>query len=115
MSSYCSNNRDDLIRCHAVLEDSGYTSRINTLSAYTEANRMISLHHTSFGLDRPPPQQHWRSKGITVSSDSVVSNSTVLTDKVSIKKTCIGDHCTVGEKSKVINCILMDHVQIGEG
>ena len=38
-----------------------------------------------------------------------------LGDKVSVKKSCIGQHCSIGDKSKIINSILMDHVNIGEG
>lgn len=51
-----------------------------------------------------------------VSGDCLVSTEGVLLgDKVSIKHSCIGQHCTIGEKSKILNCVIMDHVQIGEG
>ena len=50
-----------------------------------------------------------------VSSDSLTDVGVQLGDKVSVKKSCIGQHCSVGDKSKIINSILMDHVNIGEG
>lgn len=50
-----------------------------------------------------------------VSSDCLVGGGVQLSDKTSVKRSCIGEHCFIGDKSKVINCILMDHVQVGEG
>ena len=51
-----------------------------------------------------------------MSSDCLVSSEGVLLgDKVSIKRSCIGQHCSVGDKTKILNCVIMDHVQIGEG
>lgn len=51
-----------------------------------------------------------------VSGDCVVSSEGVLLgDKISIKHSCIGQHCSVGDKTKLLNCVIMDHVQIGEG
>ncbi len=43
-SGHARNNkefREDLVRCHALLVGSGFTTRVNTLSAFTEANRMV--------------------------------------------------------------------------
>ena len=50
-----------------------------------------------------------------MSSDSLTDVGVQLGDKVSVKKSCIGQHCSIGDKSKIINSILMDHVNIGEG
>ncbi len=54
-------------------------------------------------------------QGVSVSPDSQVASSAQLAEKVSVKKACIGEHCSIGERSKVINCVIMDHVNIGEG
>ena len=54
-------------------------------------------------------------QSVSISPDSLVAPTAQLGEKVSVKKACIGDHCTVGERSKVINCVIMDHVHIGEG
>jgi translation initiation factor eIF-2B subunit gamma len=45
----------------------------------------------------------------------VSSEGVALGDKVSIKHSCIGKYCIIGDKTKLLNCIIMDHVQIGEG
>ena len=36
-------------------------------------------------------------------------------ERVSVKRSVIGRHCTVGDKVKVANSIIMDHVSILEG
>ena len=50
-----------------------------------------------------------------MSSDSLTDVGVQLGDKVSVKKSCIGQHCSIGEKSKIMNSVLMDHVHVGEG
>ena len=54
-------------------------------------------------------------QGVSISPDSLVAPTAQLGEKVSVKKACVGEHCTIGERSKVINCVIMDHVHIGEG
>ncbi len=54
-------------------------------------------------------------QSVSVSPDSLVASTAQLAEKVSVKKACIGEHCSIGERSKVINCVIMDHVNIGEG
>lgn len=50
-----------------------------------------------------------------ISPDSLVASTVQLGEKVSVKKACVGEHCSIGDRSKVINCVIMDHVHIGEG
>lgn len=50
-----------------------------------------------------------------VSPDSLIDVGVQIGEKVNVKKSCIGQHCLIGEKSKLINCILMDHVTVAEG
>ena len=51
-----------------------------------------------------------------VSGDCLLAAEGVtLGEKISVKHSCIGQHCTIGDKTKILNCIIMDHVQIGEG
>ena len=38
-----------------------------------------------------------------------------LGERVSIKHSAVGNHCNIGDRSKITNCVLMDHVTIGEG
>ena len=39
----------------------------------------------------------------------------MVAEKVSIKSSVIGSHCVIGERSKLINCVIMDHVNINDG
>ncbi len=54
-------------------------------------------------------------QGVSLSTDSLVASTAHLAEKVSVKKACIGEHCSIGERSKIINCVIMDHVHIGDG
>ena len=45
----------------------------------------------------------------------VSGDGVVLGEKVSIKHSCLGQHCHIGDKTRIVNCIIMDHVHIGEG
>lgn len=45
----------------------------------------------------------------------MASDGLEMGDKVTIKQSSIGKKCSVGAKSKVNNCVLMDNVRIGEG
>ena len=40
----------DLIRCHALIVDQGITTRVNTLSTFTEANRMVGVVSITVGV-----------------------------------------------------------------
>ena len=35
-------------------------------------------------------------------------------DKVTVKQCAVGKGCTIGAKSKLNNCVIMDNVTIGE-
>ena len=52
---------------------------------------------------------------MSISPDSLVAATVQVGEKVSVKKACVGGHCSIGDRSKVINCVIMDHVHIGEG
>ena len=50
-----------------------------------------------------------------VGGDSLVGSSVQLAERASVKRSTIGHHCSIGDKSKIINCVLMDYVTVGEG
>lgn len=50
-----------------------------------------------------------------VSKDSMVGSSCKIGDRCSVKKTIIGNHCSLAANVKLTNCIVMDHVRIEEG
>ncbi|XP_011405789.2 PREDICTED: translation initiation factor eIF-2B subunit gamma-like [Amphimedon queenslandica] len=112
-SQYSSSPIPSPTQCHAhTITGAELCTRVNTVSLYMEANRMIGQHSSSFMLDSGTSGQGIKSSAI--SGDSVVDESTQLSDKVSVKRSMIGRHCVIGEKVKVINSVIMDHVVIGE-
>ena len=50
-----------------------------------------------------------------IGGDSLVGSSVQVAEKASIKRSTVGHHCTIGDKTRVINSILMDYVTLGEG
>lgn len=50
-----------------------------------------------------------------VSSDCSLGEGVQLGERVSVKHSAVGNHCHLGDKSKVTNSVMMDHVSIGEG
>lgn len=37
-----------------------------------------------------------------------------LGERVSVKHSAVGNHSNIGDKSKISNSVLMDHVSVGE-
>lgn len=52
---------------------------------------------------------------LQIGADCLVGDSSVIGEKVSIKRSVIGRHCSVGEKIKIVNSVILDHVNIGDG
>ena len=52
---------------------------------------------------------------IQIGTESLVGEGVTLGEKVSIKWSVIGSHCKIGERAKVTNCVIMDHVVIENG
>lgn len=52
---------------------------------------------------------------LQIGADCLVGESSHLSDKCSVKHSVIGQSCTIGEKVRITNCILMDNVTIREG
>ena len=43
---------------------------------------------------------------------SLVGKESVLEARVSVKSSSIGDRCVVGQKTKLLNCVVFDNVRI---
>lgn len=52
---------------------------------------------------------------IQVGPDSMVGSGSSIGEKVSIKKSTIGQHCVIKDRVKITNSVVMDHVTIHEG
>lgn len=116
------------MRCHACVIENQLCTRVNTIHAFQEANRLLSHNLADFGLQKISSKSKVcvccqcnvrLSYGLCkqgVSGDCwIASVGVLLGDKISIKHSCIGQHCSIGDKTKIVNCTVMDHVQIGEG
>ncbi len=72
-------------------------------------NREIPLH--SFD-----PHSPWvRLSGFQKKESSVVGEGTEVANKnITFKQCSIGAHCVIGQNAKLNNCVIMDHVTIGD-
>lgn len=131
--SSCGNSEQwwtQTMRCHACVIEDGICTRVNTIQSFQEANRLLPHKLAECGFQRTTGSITSRSKVNLdacvpcvdreplqgVGGDCLVSSEgVVLGEKVSIKHSCVGKHCTIGDKTKILNCTIMDHVQIGEG
>ena len=51
-------------------------------------------------------------KAFNIGKDCIVGLGVQIGPKTNIKKSTIGKYCKIGEKCRISNCILMDHVII---
>ena len=45
----------------------------------------------------------------------MLAEGVVIGEKTSVKRSVIGKHCTIGDKVKITNSVIMDYVSILEG
>jgi len=50
-----------------------------------------------------------------ISIDSIVGESTQISERTSIKRSVIGRHCVIGKMVKINGCVLLDHCVIEDG
>ncbi|XP_028327863.1 translation initiation factor eIF2B subunit gamma [Gouania willdenowi] len=99
------------LRCYVHIMDQGLCYRVNTLSAYIEANRMAPKF-----IEEPAVHPSAViSERFQMGSDSMIGAGCHVADKTSIKRSTIGISTTVKEKVKVTNSIIMHGVTIEEG
>eukprot|EP00842_Homolaphlyctis_polyrhiza_P003650 jgi/Hompol1/4286/HPOL_003567-RA len=117
------------VTCNAVVYRTGFTARANTLWSYTELNR-----HRIKSISSAPSATTTASTAATatatndlristnaeisprsqIGQDSMVGESTKVDERCSVKKSVLGNHCSVGKGVKITNCVIMDYVQIGD-
>lgn len=98
-------------RCYAQIMTEGFCIRVNTLSAYVEANRQIMKLRPAFISESLKVTTPTTPKS-QIGSDCLMGDNTKLSEKVSVKRSVLGQNCSIGEKSKIINSILMDNVTV---
>lgn len=96
----------------ALIDKNAIFIRVDSLSAYMEANRWVMKQKAqkSAGV-KPTPS----AKGAAaVGADSQVGDKTVLGDRTSIKKTVIGNNCVLGQRCRLNGCVILDNVKIAD-
>lgn len=131
------------IKCHAYLTDD-FCLRVNTLPSYAYINRQIEKLQTTISPTLKQPLLHKSvatNPDAQIGKDCLIGESTTIggktnqsttdiqinndnsTDKktkkyvksIIIKKSSIGRHCKIGANVRITNCILMNHVIVGDG
>ncbi|XP_055357820.1 translation initiation factor eIF-2B subunit gamma-like isoform X1 [Paramacrobiotus metropolitanus] len=106
------------VRCYAFLADTDLCFRVNTVTAFCEASRLLPRIIQAL-LPVPASFRYVHANATLigkaqVGADSIVGERTVIQDKVSIKKSVIGPNCKISEKAKISGCTIMNDVFIGE-
>lgn len=89
---------------------SGYCVRVNTIPWYAELNRQLVKSVT----ERIATTADIHEK-TQIGIDSMCGESTKLSERTSVKKSVIGAHCTIGKNVKLVNCLIMDYVNLEDG
>jgi len=50
-----------------------------------------------------------------ISSDTIIGDSTQVSERTTVKRSVIGRHCIIGKMVKIVGCILLDHCVIEDG
>ncbi|ANB13443.1 Gcd1p [Sugiyamaella lignohabitans] len=84
--------------------------RVNTISAYLEANRyMMRLQAKKLGPQHNQPAVKGQA---AIGADSTLGERTTVSERTSIKRTIIGHDCKIGKKCRITGCVILDGVVI---
>lgn len=86
----------------------GLAIRVNTLPNFLEINRKL-LSQTTYSLPTDPKNRSLIDSKAQISSDTVIGDSTQVSERTTIKKSVIGRHCVIGKMIKIVGCVLLDH------
>ena len=102
--------------------------RINTLQNFYEINKRACydfppsrlkfhfffqiLNGATYSI---PADRSLIDQKAQISADSIIGESTQISERTTIKKSVIGRHCIVGKMVKINSCVLLDHCVIEEG
>ncbi|KAF8200896.1 UDP-3-O-glucosamine N-acyltransferase [Pholiota molesta] len=88
--------------------------RINTLQKFHEINRRL-LSGATYALPVDPKDRSLIDHKAQISADSIVGESTQISERATIKRSVIGRHCTIGKMVKITGCVLLDHCVVEDG
>lgn len=73
------------------------------------------LSTVNYTLPTDPKNRALIDQKAQISSDTIIGDSTKVSEKSTIKKSIIGRHCIIGRMVKIVGCILLDHCVIEDG
>ncbi|PPQ89533.1 hypothetical protein CVT25_012205 [Psilocybe cyanescens] len=88
--------------------------RINSLQAFFEMNKRV-LSGTTYSLPVDPKNRSLIDQRAQISNDSIVGESTQISERTTVKRSVIGRHCIIGKMVKITGCVLLDHCIIEDG
>ncbi|RDB16855.1 putative translation initiation factor eIF-2B subunit gamma [Hypsizygus marmoreus] len=94
--------------------DAGFAIRVNTIPSFLEMNRRL-LSQTTYSLPTDPKNRSLIDQKAQISSDTMIGDSTQVSERTTIKKSVIGRHCVIGKMVKIVGCVLLDHCVIEDG
>nr|XP_039261655.1 translation initiation factor eIF-2B subunit gamma-like [Styela clava] len=110
---------EDQLSVHAYVYEAGFCMRVNTLSAFVEANRLMAKNISIIAPNVAElPLIHASVKveeKTQIGSDSMIAEDSVIGTKVSVKRCTIGKHCVIGNQVRLTNCTILDKVVIRDG
>ncbi|KAJ2922020.1 hypothetical protein H1R20_g15079, partial [Candolleomyces eurysporus] len=92
----------------------GLALRINNLYAFLETNRSF-LSTAAYSLPTDPKNRSLIDQKAQISTDTIVGDSTQISERTIIKRSVIGRHCIIGKNVKISGCILFDHCVVEDG
>ncbi|TFK44620.1 UDP-3-O-glucosamine N-acyltransferase [Crucibulum laeve] len=94
--------------------DAGFAIRVNSIHNFLEINRRF-LSGTTYALPLDPKNRSLIDQKAQISSDTIIGDSTQVSERTTIKKSVIGRHCIIGKMAKIVGCVVLDHCVIEDG
>ncbi|THV07882.1 UDP-3-O-glucosamine N-acyltransferase [Dendrothele bispora CBS 962.96] len=94
--------------------EDGFATRVNTIHSLLDMNRRV-LSQTTYSPPSDPKSRSLIDQKAQISSDTIVGDSTQVSERTTIKKSVIGKHCVIGKMVKIVGCVLLDHCVVEDG
>lgn len=100
------------IRCYAYLDDGAFCIRANTVASYFEANKQILKRGGAYKSGDAEKRKILKAQA---DETSIVGAGTIVDAAASMKTSSVGPNCQIGEKVRLVNCVVMAGVKIENG
>ncbi|KAF8161016.1 UDP-3-O-glucosamine N-acyltransferase [Crassisporium funariophilum] len=94
--------------------DAGPAMRVNTVHKFYEINKRL-LSGVTYSLPTDPKDRSLIDQKAQISSDTMIGESTQISERTTIKRSVIGRHCIIGKMVKITGCVLLDHCVVEDG